>query len=46
MRQVVAAADRDGDGAVSVSELRNELRLRAINDGDGGTRQLQIAGGK
>lgn len=45
-REVVAAADRDEDGAVSVSELRNQLRLRAITDGDGGTRQLEIAGKK
>jgi Ca2+-binding EF-hand superfamily protein len=43
LREVVAAADRDGDGA-TVSELRNELRRRAIGDGDGGARQLEIAG--
>ena len=45
MREIVAGADRDNDGAITTGELRNELRRRAIGDGDGGARQLQIAGG-
>ncbi len=44
MREVVAASDRDGDGTVTTGELRNEIRRRAISDGDGGAQQLQIAG--
>ena len=44
LRQVVASADRDRDGAVSESELGNELRRRALEDNDGGARQLRIAG--
>jgi Ca2+-binding EF-hand superfamily protein len=46
LRGVVAAADRDDDGAVSASELRNELRRRSIADADQGERQLEIAGRK
>ena len=45
MRETVSAADRDHDGVVSVSELRNEIRRRAISDGDGGAHQLELAGG-
>ena len=44
LSEVVVSADRDGDGAVTASELRNEIRRRAMMDGDGGVRQLEIAG--
>ena len=44
LREVVTSADRDGDGAITAGELRNEIRRRAMVDGDGGVRQLEIAG--
>jgi Ca2+-binding EF-hand superfamily protein len=44
MSEVVASADRDGDGVITAGELRNEIRRRAMVDGDGGVRQLEIAG--
>jgi hypothetical protein len=33
-----------GESGVTEAVLRNELRRRAISDGDGGTTQLELAG--
>ena len=44
LREVVAAARRDAAGMVTDAALRNEVRRRAITDGDGGAHQLEIAG--
>lgn len=44
MRDVVTAARRAGESTVTESALLNEIRRRAIGDGDAGERQVEIAG--
>jgi hypothetical protein len=44
MREVVVGARRAGQSVVKESGLLNEIRRRAITDGDAGERQVEIAG--